>query len=160
MSVKHIPAIVSKRNEFSPADELVENALPFLPDQYKHENFRNWLTHYTETVIKSVASHFGLAAQRGIEQAGNLLCDPAFYETRRQRRAKWRKQMAEQRAAQDWEQIERRTCPTAEQIADETRWLERRIADNLGENARAEKRLEQLRAMTPKNIRMMPKSTN
>jgi hypothetical protein len=80
MTARTIPPIVSKRNHFTPADELVEDAVGFLPDQYKHENFRGWLTRYTETVIKSVASHFGLAAQRGIEQTANLLCDTEFYQ--------------------------------------------------------------------------------
>ena len=85
-----VPPVVSKRNEFHSADELVENALPRLPDQFQHPDFRKWLTAYTETTIKSVAMHFATAASRGIEQAAELLCDPEFYETRRQRRAKWR----------------------------------------------------------------------
>ena len=34
-----IPAVVSKRNEFQPADELVEEALPFMPEQYRQPAF-------------------------------------------------------------------------------------------------------------------------
>jgi hypothetical protein len=159
MTARTIPPIVSKRNHFTPADELVENAVGFLPDQYKHENFRGWLTRYTETVIKSVASHFGLAAQRGIEQAANLLCDTEFYQVRRQQRAKWRQQMQEQEAAQKWDRMERQTCPTAEQIAEDIKWLERRVSDDQSEIARCEKRLAELRTMTPKNIRLVAPKT-
>src|SRR5271157_5524519 len=119
-----IPMVVSKRNHFRPADELVEDALPLLPDQFKHPDFRKWLTRYTETVIKSVASHFGLAASRGIEQAAELLCDPDYYETRRQQRAKGRRDWQEQQARQEWERLERLNCPTAEQIEEQIKWSE------------------------------------
>lgn len=156
--VRYAKPIVSKRNHFGPADELVEHGLISLPDEYKHEKFRVWLTRYTERVIKQIASDFAVGAQRGIEQTANLLCDPEFYETRRKARANFRKQMQEQQAAQEWERIERKTCPTAEQIADEIRWREREIIEAHQAIARSEKRLTELRAMAPKNIRMAPKS--
>src|SRR5208337_1522309 len=151
-----IPAIISKRNEFSPADELVENHLPHLPAQFKHPDFRKWLTRYTETVIKQVAHHFGVAAQRGIEQTANLLCDPEFYETRRQRRVAWRREMSEQQAKQEWERLERQMCPTAEQIAVQIQWSEQQVKYHQVELAKHEQNLERLRAMTPKNIRLVP----
>jgi hypothetical protein len=151
-----IPAVVSKRNEFTPADELVENALVYLPNQYQCVDFRKWLTHYTETVIKSVAHHFGVAAERGIEQAAELLCDPEFYETRRQKRAKMRRDFMEQQAKQNWEQIERLNCPTAEQIAEQIKWSESQVAYHQGQLDKHEANLERLRVLTPKNIRLVP----
>ena len=151
-----IPMVVSKRNEFTPADEFVENALPYLPDLFKHPDFRAWLLRYTESVIKGVASHFGLAASRGIEQAAELLCDPEFYETRRERRAKQRQRFQEQQAKQEWDRIERLNCPTAEQIAQQIRWSEGQVAYHQAELDKHEARLEQLRSMSPKNIRLVP----
>ena len=107
-------------------------------------------------MIKSVASHFGVAASRGIEQAAELLCDPDFYETRRQRRAKWRRDQQEYQAKQEWDRIERLNCPTAEQIAEQIKWSERQVEYHQVEQAKHEKNLERLRAMVPKNIRIVP----
>lgn len=157
-SARRVPPIVSKRNEFSPADEFVETHVQNLPDQFKHPDFRVWLLRYTETVIKGIASDFGIAASRGIEQAANLLCDPEFYETRRKRRAKRRRDMAESQAKQDWERIERDNCPTAEQIAEQVSWAERQIAYHQRQEIFYQQRLVELKAKSPKNIRIFPKS--
>ena len=168
-----IPPVVSKRNEFTPADELVENAIHFLPEQFKHPNFRKWLTTYTETTIKSVAMHFGVAASRGIEQAATLLCDPEFYETRRKRRAQWRRQMEEQEAkqsapsmpdqpsclAQQWDRIEWQNCPTAEQLQEQIKWSEGQVEYHRAELAKHQQSLERLRSLVPKNIRLVPPKT-
>ena len=151
-----IPPVVSKRNEFCPADELVENALPYLSDQFKHPDFRAWLVRYTESVIRSVADHFGVAAAKGITQAAELLCDPEFYATRRERLAKQRRQMQESIAKQEWERIERQNCPTAEQIDQQIQWSEEQIAYHQEKLAIYEQNLERLRSMTPKNIRLVP----
>jgi hypothetical protein len=151
-----IPAVVSKRNEFQPADELVEEVLPYLPEQYKQPAFRKWLTDYTERVIRRVASHFAVAASRGIEQAAELLCDPEFYETRRQKRTRQRLLWKEEQAKQEWERIERMNCPTAEQIAEQVRWAERQVAYHQAELEKYEKNLERLRTLVPKNIRIVP----
>lgn len=151
-----IPPVVSKRNDFSPADEFVENALPFLPDPYKQPDFRAWLMRYTESVIKGIASHFGVAASRGIEQAAELLCDPEFYETRRQRRAKERRNWQEQQAKQEWDRIEALNCPTAEQLARQIRNYEQQLAYHETEVEKCQASLERLRACTPKNIRLVP----
>lgn len=151
-----MPAAVSKRNEFASAEELVEDALPFLPAQFQHENFRAWLIRYTETAIRRIAHHFAVGAARGIDQTAELLCDPEFYATRRHRRAKWRQQMAEQKAKQEWERIERLHCPTAEQIAQQIEWSERGVAFHRTELAKYEQNLERLRALVPKNIRLVP----
>jgi hypothetical protein len=143
-STTSIPAVVSKRNEFTPADEFVENAIPYLPAQYQDDKFRYWLLKYTETVIRGVASHFGTAAERGIEQAAELLCDPEFYQTRRQKRAKWRQQMEEQSAKQKWEAMERRLCPTADQIAHDIKWFEEQIEYHESSAAKCKDNLERL----------------
>jgi hypothetical protein len=152
-----IPKIVSKRNEFTPADEFVENAIPYLPKEFQHVNFRAWLLTYTEGVIKGVASHFGLAAERGIAQAAQLLCDPEFYETRRQRRAKWRKDMENQHQKAELERIERKVCPTAEQVAHDIKWCEDQLSYHQSEVSKCVNRLEELRELKPKNIRIISK---
>jgi hypothetical protein len=156
--VRTIPSIVSKRNEFHPADELVEDALPHLADQFKHPDFRVWLVRYTETVIKSVASHFGIAAQRGIEQAADLLCDPGFYETRRKRRSEWNRKMKEDMAKQEWERAERQLCPTPEQIEDQIKWHERQLAYYQSEASKHEIKLQTLRTTAPRAVSAAPKS--
>ena len=146
-----IPAVVSKRNAFNPADEFVENALPYLPKEFQHVNFRSWLLKYTETVIRGVAHHFGVAAERGIAQAAELLCDPEFYQTRKQKRAKWRQQMEESVAKQKWDAMERRLCPTVDQIAHDIKWCEDQLAYHESKVAKNKVALERLRGITPKN---------
>lgn len=146
-----IPSVVSQRNHFSPADELVEDSICFLPDQFKHPDFRAWLMRYTETVIKSVASNFGVAAQRGIEQAASLLCDPKFYETRRNRRAENTRKFKEERAKQDWERIERTLTPTVEQIEDAIKWNVRQREYYQGHADKCDAELVRLRSLTPKS---------
>jgi hypothetical protein len=153
-----IPAVVSKRNEFTPADEFVENNLPYLPQEFQHVNFRKWLLEYTERVIRGVAHHFGTAAERGIEQAANLLCDPDFYETKRQRRAKWRKDMKDQEAKQEFDRMERKLCPTAEQIAQDIKWAKQQLAYHEDGVEKCSATLAHLHSLNPKNIRLMPKS--
>lgn len=152
-----IPPIVSQRNHFTPADELVDDAFYRMPDQFKHPEFRAWLVRYTETVIKSVAGHFGMAAQRGIEQVADLLCDPTFYETKRRRRAAQKKQMDEQRAKDEWERNERLLAPTADQIQDQIKWYERNLSYHQAEALKSETNLARLRALSPKNIQVQTK---
>jgi hypothetical protein len=144
--------IVSKRNQFTPADELVAEHLPDLPDQFKHPNFRAWLLRYTETVIKSVASHFGIAAQRGIEQAADLLCDPEFYETRKRRKDKLRSELRRQEAEQKFERFQRIHCPTQEQIDDSIRWAQRQIEYHDAQSAEYTKQIMDLKAKHPSTI--------
>ena len=108
-----------------------------------------WLLNYTETVIRGVAHHFGVAAERGIAQAAELLCDPEFYQTRKEKRKRWRQQMEEQQAKQKWDNMERRLCPTAEQIQHDIKWCEGQRAyheDGVEKNRAA---LERLRGANP-----------
>ena len=151
------PNVVSKQNHFTPADEFVEEAMPYLPEQFKHISFRPWLLRYTEGVIKQVATHFGTAAERGIEQAAELLCDPNFYETRKKRRAEQRRNWKEQEAKQEWDRIERQHCPTAEQIAQQIKWSTDQIAYHSDQMEKHKVALDRWHDMTPKNIRMVPK---
>jgi hypothetical protein len=149
-----IPPIVSQRNHFKPADELVTDALYRLPDQFKHPDFEVWLVTYTETVIKNVAANFGMAAQRGIEQTAELLCDPSFYEKKRKDRAVWTKKMKEERAKDNWARNERSLAPTAEQIEDQIKAIGRALTYHLGAAAKAEVDLARLRALAPSNIQI------
>jgi hypothetical protein len=148
-----IPAIVSMRNHFTPADELVENALTRLPDQFKHPDFRAWLVRYTENVIRGVASHFGIAAQRGIEQTAALLCDPTFYERRRRNRAEQSRKWKELQAKQRWENNERLLAPTAEQIQEQIAWHESQLKYHQAHAESAEVSLARLRKQQPQVIR-------
>lgn len=151
------PNVVSKRNEFTPADEFVENAMGYLPEQFQHVSFRPWLLRYTETVIKGVAYHFSTAADKGIQQAAELLCDPEYYETRKKRRAEQRRSWKEQEAKQNWERIERQHCPTAEQIAQQIASCTNQITYHTDQLEKYKATLERLHDMTPKNIRLVPK---
>lgn len=151
------PNIVSKRNQFTPADEFVEDAMPYLPEQFKHDSFRAWLLRYTETVIKGVAYHFSTAADKGIQQAADLLCDPEFYETRKKRRAEQKRSWKEQEAKQEWERIEKQHCPTAEQITQQIKSCTGQVAYHTEQLEKYKAALEHWQEMTPKNIRLIPK---
>jgi hypothetical protein len=150
------PAIVSKRNQFRPADELVEEALPDLPEQFKHPGFKSWLLRYTESVIRSVSDHFGVAAQRGIAQTAELLCDPDFYATRRERRTKERRRWQEDQAKQEWDRVERMNCPTAEQIGEQILATKRQIDYHREQLNTCENNLEKLQNMVPRTIQLVP----
>jgi hypothetical protein len=156
MGIRKVPLIVSKRNQFTPADELVEDALIRMPDQFKHPDFKSWLLRYTETVIKSVASHFGIAAQRGIEQAADLLCDPEFYETRRQRRAKYLQEMREQKAKQEWERAELGNCPTEDQIKQQISWIQGQIKYHEQSAANYTQKLDEWKRKSPHVVHVAP----
>lgn len=151
-----VPAVVSKRNQFDSAEELVEDALPYLPEQFKHPGFESWLQHYTETVIHRVAHSFSVAAERGIQQASELLCDPEYYATKRQRRARERRRWKEELAKQQMERIECMKCPTAEQIRNQIMVCKQQAEYHREQLALYEKSLERLHGMVPKNIRLIP----
>lgn len=76
------------RNECDTAACLVEAYFRGLPKEAQTESMRQWLLTYTESVIHSVAFSFEKAASNAIQYAGSFLCDPEFYERRRQRRKK------------------------------------------------------------------------
>jgi hypothetical protein len=151
-----VPAVVSKRNQFDSAEELVEDALPYLPEQFKHPGFESWLQRYTETVIHSVSHSFSVAAERGIQQAAELICDPEYYATKRQRRARERILWKEQQAKQEMERLECMSCPTAEQIAKQIMVCKQHAEYHREQLALYEKSIERLHAMVPKNIRLVP----
>lgn len=151
------PKVVSKRNHFTPADEFVELEMDFLPEQLKHENIRPWLLRYTESVIKQVAWNFATAAEKGIHQAAELLCDPEYYETKKQRRKKDMERMKEQQAQQEWEQAERLHLPTKEQIEQQIKSVTNEIAYHRARLEEYENKLERLKNIEPKNIRLVPK---
>lgn len=153
MSDPKVPEVVSQRNHFTAASEYVEQALPHLPEQFKHEDFGYWLERYTETVIRGVSRSFAVAAERGIEQAVKLICDPTFYETRKRRRAVETKRMKDEMERQDNERVEQMHCPTAEQIEDQIGAVERSIKWHQESLVKYEANLLRLRALTPKNIR-------
>jgi hypothetical protein len=151
-----VPAVVSKRNQFTPADEFVEDALPYFPEQLRNPALKGFLLRYTESVIRHVADHFAVAASRGIEQAAQLLCDPEFYATARERRKKQRLLWKEQLAKQEWDRIEQLNCPTAEQIEKQIMFSEKQLDYHREQLAVYEKNLERLRSMVLKNIRLVP----
>ena len=151
-----VPPVVSKRNHFDGAEEIVERGMMYIPDELKHPNLRKWLLRYTESVIKNVAADFGTAASRGIEQAANLLCDPTFYEHTRRKRFASIKKAKEDRAQQDWERIQRKHCPTREQIEQELRRIEQDLKYHNQKIADHEKRRQELLGMAPSSGAVVP----
>lgn len=150
--------VVNKRNHFDAAAEHVDRAMDSLPNEYKHPNFRKWCQSYTERVVREVAMSFATAAASGIQQAANLICNPDFYETRKRTNERQTKKWKEEHARQQWEHVQRRECPTAEQIAQEVKNLNGRITYCQGEIAEATKRLGELQAIVPSKPLMEPKS--
>jgi hypothetical protein len=55
------------------------------------------------------------------------------------------------------ERIERKVCPTAEQIAHDIKWCEDQLAYHQSGVSNCEIRLEELRRLEPKNIRIISK---
>jgi hypothetical protein len=144
--------VVSKRNHFHSCAELVEDGMIGIPDDLKHPDLARWLLRYTERVVKKVARHFGLGAQNGIEQTANLLCDPDFYERRRETRRKLLKQFREEEARQEWERKQFESCPTAEQIEQHLKWYDERLVYHHSEIKRITEKIEALHSKTPMNI--------
>jgi hypothetical protein len=144
--------VVSKRNHFQPCAELVDDALMRIPDELKHPGLEKWLIHYTETVVMNIASHFGLGAQRGIEQTAQLLCDPDFYEQRRRTRRKQMKEFRDEMARQEWEREQKRNCPTAEQITEQLRWCDSQLVYHETQARNYREKILALHAKVPMDI--------
>ena len=69
-----------------------------------------------------------------------------------------RQQMQDQVDKQKWEAMERRLCPTAEQIPHDIKWCEGQLAYHQSEMEKTKAALERLRGMAPKNIRIITRS--
>jgi hypothetical protein len=67
-----------------------------------------------------------------------------------------RQRMQEEHAKQEWDRLERMNCPTAEQVGEQILFSERQVEYHRTELARYEASLERLRAIEPKNIRLVP----
>jgi len=150
-----VPAVVSKRNHFSPASEIAEFAFAELPKALQTEEMRKFLLDYTEQVIRRVAHAFSEGASRGAEQSAKLLIDPEYYVTVKQRRRSWKKQLQESQDRQEAERIEREQCPTQEQIIQEAARLEEYIQEETARVAWMQVRLAKLQTMKSKNIRFI-----
>jgi len=148
---------VSKRNEFTCAEELVEDALPHIPPGIPP---RSWLLTYTESVIRRLAHEFSVGAERGVLQTAELLCDPDFYETRKRRRTNQMKSWKQQQQMQEAEQRERLTCPTAEQLTQQIKNTKEQIDWHDKQLQGYRQQLERLEKMKTKNIRLVPRKPN
>jgi hypothetical protein len=96
-------------------------------------------------MIHSACWDFGKAAERGIAQAANLICDPDYYE----RKKVGRKRSAINRAERDAQQRRERliiesTPPTDDEMARERNRLERDAWWHRQELERIQKRLAQI----------------
>ena len=139
--------IVSKRNHFDSAAEIVDAA--FVPDELKHPNLSAWLLRYTEHVIQRVQHSFARAAERGIEQAAALICDPDFYEHRKESRKKALKQWRDREQEQEQERLQRKHWPTAEQIAQDIAWCDRELVYYHKQIEKYQAKLKELHAKLP-----------
>jgi hypothetical protein len=151
-------SVVSNRNHFDAAAEHVDRAIDSLPNEFKHLKFREWLQKYTERVVRDLSYSFATAAESGIRQAALLICNPDFYETKKRRNEKQTKRWKEDQAQQMWEQMQRQTCPTQEQIDQQVRRMNDLITYHQAEIANATKRLEELGAMIPNKPLVEPKT--
>ena len=142
-----LPPAVSKRNHFDSAACLVERYANRAPASLRTPDVLRWLTTYTECVVRDVAHSFAVGAERGIKQTADLLCDPQFYETRKQRRERWRQQREEEEQRREAERLERRLSPTREQIEEDRPKLKKWIEEGEQHLADMKARLKQLEAM-------------
>jgi hypothetical protein len=149
-----MPPAVSKRNHFESVGLLVEDAFRNLPEEYRSPKLEQWLRWFAERLVRSVADNFATAAESGIQQAANLICDPDYYATLRERRRRHIERMKTDRARQEQEYQERRQCPTPQQIEQEIARLEQWIPEGEARLQSMKARLEQLRAMKPRHFRI------
>lgn len=148
------PRLVSRRNHFDSAAQLVDAGMMHVPDELKHPNLAKWLLRFTEGVIRNVATAFATGAQKGIEQTAELLCDPDFYEHQREGRRKYLKQAREQQAHDEWERIQRKTCPTAQQLAEQIRWCDNQIVYHEQQMKKYREKLVELHGKQPMSIEL------
>lgn len=83
------PPVVGNRNHFASVRELVDDACFRLCLQFPNldaETIREWLTQYSEQMVRSVEWALKTGAERGIEQAAALIVNPDFYECRKRSR--------------------------------------------------------------------------
>lgn len=139
------PPAVSKRNHFETAGTLVDSALHSLPAPYQTPELKHWLVRHTERVIRHVAHYFSVGAERGIKQTANLLVDPAYYSTLKDRRRRQRERVDEQQKRFEIERAERRICPTEAEISQDIAQLEQWIPSEEKHLAGMKARLEQLK---------------
>lgn len=141
--------VVSKRNHFDSADEIAERLLMSVPDELKHPNLGQWLKRCIEWTICDVARSFAVAAQRGIEQAAELIRDPDFEQHRRESRKKQLKRWREDEAKRDFERREAEAFPTAAQIEQTIRNCDNQIIYHREQIAKYEKRILELHSKVP-----------
>lgn len=151
MQPEPIPSVVSKRNHFECARTLVERHWRHVPP-----DLREGLLTYTESVIRDAADAFAVGAERGIQQTAELLCDPAYYETLKERRKRQRELWAKEQEQQQRARDEERLAPTAAQIEEEETQLNREVEYAERTIKRSRERLQYLSTLKnwPKHVRI------
>ncbi len=142
-------SIVSMRNHFDPADELVDKGMAHMPLQFHTPEMRSWMLAYTKDVIRKSAHAFGLAASRGIEQCAELLCNPLYGQKRKQARERQTKRFKQEMADQEFEQKRRLTHPTEDELKSSIKWHEQECKWLEGRVLEHQAALNRLREMYP-----------
>lgn len=148
------PPVVSQRNHFHSVACMVDMNMRQIPEHLRISGLREWLLSFTESVIQDVRWAFAKGAERGIEQTAELLCDPDYYVTLKERRRRERERHDAYEKQQEEERLERKLAPTAEQIEHEMADLETWIERDAAHIVRMRDRLVSLRAMVPKHVRI------
>lgn len=106
--------ILSHRNHLNSLDDQIDLALarldftqPWTWTPETVDRFRSWVRSFGVRLIRLMAMDFEKGAERGVEQAANLLLDPAYYDTIKRRRKAELAKFAERRKEQRLEAAER-----------------------------------------------------
>jgi hypothetical protein len=157
---ERLPPLVSNRNHFESVETMVEDAMMFLPPELKHPGMKQFLLRFGERLVRETADAFSIGATKGIEQTANLICDPNFAANRRRRRALSIQRQKESEVRQENERQERMQCPTQEQLAEQINFCEEQVQYHDKELNRYKSSLERLKAIKPKNVRLIRKPTD
>ena len=95
MNLDDLPPTSTRRNDLPSLEDLVDMALTDRAIQGKP--LREVLLRFGMTLLQSLEFRLGKAAERGIEQALQVVTNPQFYADKRRRRQAWRNKMQQER---------------------------------------------------------------
>lgn len=126
---EELPPVVNKRNEFGSIQAMVEDALGRYPEEGRivsRQGMVEFLTRFAESVSRDCMYAYQKGADRGIEQAMNVMNDPEYYVTVKQRRKRAVERNAEYQEQQRVERLERDHDPEfrAQHITHLRQWIE------------------------------------
>lgn len=122
-----LPA-VTYRIGFTPLDLTINDyfhSLQRLCPDADQEKLRAWLRLFSERLLRNIQTQLGKAATAGVDQAVDIILDPAYYERRLKSSRKRREELAVRREQEQKEEERRkREGPTPEEIAANRRNIE------------------------------------